>query len=146
MATSQQKFQVSELSGMMLDLACAKFDERCADIRWEFRKDHYVGFGHDEGCTDEYIVTLICDPDDWKYRIQLCVCYGLQQALVYSPSTMWAKGGVIIQDEKISIWPEVLGDWLAVSDGIWRFNGDTPLTAAMRAFVASKASEIGGAA
>ena len=73
---------------------------------------------------------------------------------VFSPSTNWAQGGLIIERERIAIWWAKWDDidsavpvWTAV-----RFNeddhfGPTPLIAAMRCYVASKLGEeveIGG--
>jgi hypothetical protein len=61
----------------------------------------------------------------------------------FSPSTDWACGGPIIEREQIQIDPLTRhrepGDWSAQ---VWlpyrRAQGETPLIAAMRAYVASK--------
>ena len=60
----------------------------------------------------------------------------------YSPSTYWAQGGPIIEREKIRLdttWNYEDGHWAARIDSVggW-WEGDTPLIAAMRCYVASK--------
>lgn len=65
----------------------------------------------------------------------------------YSPSTDWAQAGPIMEREKIMIIPpaDEYHDWVAnVADapgGKDEGIGPTPLIAAMRAFVASKAAD-----
>ena len=59
----------------------------------------------------------------------------------YSPSTNWAQGGPIIEREGINIIQS--GSWFAEMDadhsgGVIHAEGDTPLIAAMRCFVAAK--------
>jgi hypothetical protein len=66
----------------------------------------------------------------------------------YSPSTDWAQGGPIIERERIATTPltVTVGDdkgkkeWFANYEyaGGRYFDGDTPLIAAMRCYVASK--------
>jgi len=63
----------------------------------------------------------------------------------YSPSTNWAQGGEIIERELIRLdtaWNYVDGNWAARMDtvGGW-WEGDTPLIAAMRCYVASKLTD-----
>lgn len=76
--------------------------------------------------------------------------------LAYSPSTVWAQGGPIIEREKITVAPfydrwvasPSVGEFIRDGDGdcmtiaMWEsephFYGPTPLTAAMRCYVASK--------
>ena len=60
----------------------------------------------------------------------------------YRPSTNWAQGGPIIEREKIRLdtsWNCEDGQWSARIDGVggW-WQGETPLIAAMRCYVASK--------
>jgi hypothetical protein len=57
----------------------------------------------------------------------------------YSPSTDWAQGGPIIEREKIEIFIRD-EEWFAYSSFSTPedFNGETPLIAAMRCYVASK--------
>jgi len=61
----------------------------------------------------------------------------------FKPSTDWAKGGVIIERENISItgtnfpWWECDSGWYAHIGDLYSY-GPTPLIAAMRCFVASK--------
>lgn len=58
----------------------------------------------------------------------------------YSPSTDWAQGGPIIEQEKITI-SDSLDSWAAGYNGTLRYFGPTPLIAAMRCFVASELGE-----
>ena len=51
----------------------------------------------------------------------------------YKPSTDWAQGGPIIEREGIALIP----GWTAERPG-YSADGDTPLIAAMRCYVASK--------
>jgi hypothetical protein len=61
----------------------------------------------------------------------------------YSPSTDWAQGGAIIEQEKIAItgtnfpWWECDSGWYAHIGDCYS-HGTTPLIAAMRCYVASK--------
>ena len=60
----------------------------------------------------------------------------------FNPSTDWAQGGPIIEREKISLF-EGVNDWSAktsIDHPLWdvRWEGPTPLIAAMRCYVASK--------
>lgn len=69
-----------------------------------------------------------------------------EEQVLYTPSTDWSQGGPIIEREKISI--ECHGEeWIAQKLGIDYYApdssdefpyGPTPLTAAMRCYVASK--------
>ena len=57
----------------------------------------------------------------------------------WKPSTNWAQGGPIIEREKIGVfWREYY--WVAETDGPEE-QGETPLVAAMRCYVASKLGE-----
>jgi hypothetical protein len=66
----------------------------------------------------------------------------------YAPSTDWAIGGPIIERELIMLEPVTFaslghsfaGRWTAMMPGEDEIYGPTPLVAAMRAYVASKAS------
>lgn len=72
------------------------------------------------------------------------------RGVLFSPSTNWAHGGPIIEQERIAIWPGTEAQpfsniWtagIADADGTFRESdehlGATPLIAAMRAYVASK--------
>lgn len=81
--------------------------------------------------------------------------YGPVELATYAPSTDWEQGGPIIEREEIEL--HVLASWIAVElhptyklgdmweANIWppdrdliTFCGPTPLTAAMRCYVASK--------
>ena len=63
----------------------------------------------------------------------------------WSPSTVWAQGGPIIERERIEL--DTCGsEWRAVSEITFqsntpRYYGPTPLVAAMRCYVASKFGE-----
>ena len=61
----------------------------------------------------------------------------------YAPSTGWAQGGPIIEREVICILPHASGGWLAKVHGVATRHeeGQTPLIAAMRCYVASKLGE-----
>ena len=58
----------------------------------------------------------------------------------YTPSTNWAQGGAIIEQEKISLWSRGK-EWAAESftpnEQGHEETGKTPLVAAMRCYVAS---------
>lgn len=63
----------------------------------------------------------------------------------FHPSIDWAQGGPIIERERIGVGPatRIGGGWVAIiaspnHDAVHTFYADTPLIAAMRAFVASK--------
>ena len=56
----------------------------------------------------------------------------------YTPSTDWAQGGPIIERERIDILFQEKDRWLAVGFGMNEAQGQTPLIAAMRCYVASK--------
>lgn len=137
------RYQTSALTGMMLDFACAQFDSHCEDLSWEFRGDHYVGtFSEDGGETT--VITIITDVRFIR-MLEICREYKLQHQLVYSPSTNWARGGPIIESENIDLCAATITEprWTAgllarVPVAIY---GGTPLIAAMRAFVASKAGD-----
>jgi len=61
------------------------------------------------------------------------------EQVLYDPTTDWAQGGPIIEQEKITI--EYTGDpdtWCSGIMADQEFYGSTPLIAAMRCLVASK--------
>jgi hypothetical protein len=61
---------------------------------------------------------------------------------IFRPDEDWSQGGPIIEREKLKLRPgggADSDDWVAASySGAWCCVGPTPLTAAMRCFVASK--------
>lgn len=60
----------------------------------------------------------------------------------WSPSEAWEQGGPIIERERINLHATHLEDWRAWTDPNGRIDrGDTPLIAAMRAYVSSKFGE-----
>jgi hypothetical protein len=57
----------------------------------------------------------------------------------YRPSTNWAQAGPLIEREGISVNSIPPLGWMAITnDAELMLNGDTPLIAAMRCYVASK--------
>lgn len=56
---------------------------------------------------------------------------------LYAPSKLWEQGGLIIEQERISLIDQGGDYWQALCGWIETF-GDTPLIAAMRCYVASK--------
>ena len=65
------------------------------------------------------------------------------RATPYAPSTDWAQGGPTIEREKIAVVYRAGGYWLAYTHENHQgrqadADGDTPLIAAMRCYVASK--------
>lgn len=71
---------------------------------------------------------------------------------LYSPSTNWVQGGLIIDRERMTVGPlmeggDWYGTWVCTVHGFEDQNGwnqefgETPLIAAMRAYVASKFGE-----
>lgn len=67
--------------------------------------------------------------------------YGCSFTTLYSPSTNWAQGGVIIEREKIRIVPSHTNKWHAAitssAGGVLWWMGNSPLEAAMRCYCAS---------
>ena len=69
----------------------------------------------------------------------------------FRPSTDWSQGGPLIERERIKVFPNVGGNWLAqikheelhpltgtnIVSGWTNTHGSTPLVAAMRCYVAS---------
>lgn len=58
----------------------------------------------------------------------------------FSPSRRWHDGGPIIEQAEITVRPSIVpgNGWVAYIDAGCCFYADAPLTAAMRAYVASK--------
>lgn len=63
--------------------------------------------------------------------------YGCSFTTLYSPSTNWAQGGVIIEREIMTLERDFEG-WFARSMYGYTTVGATPLIAAMRCYVCSK--------
>jgi hypothetical protein len=116
------KHKVSELEGALLDWAVGKSDGLQL---------------HDPG-------GYYMHPEGWPHE-------GKGEPLPWSPSTLWECGGPIIERESIAIRREHGFCWQAVCCGPWLgkgtsmamdpkniVTGETPLQAAMRAYVASK--------
>jgi len=59
----------------------------------------------------------------------------------FQPSTQWEDAGPIIERERITIKDALYSEWHAhTPTAVWGY-GETPLTAAMRAYVASRFGE-----
>ena len=111
--------KTSELQGAALDWAVA----RCMDL------PVFVARGG----------WLIFDSDAYpEFRND----YDDAEMQSFRPSTDWAQGGAIIEREKIEVFIEDEG-WKAYSSNSLpkNFDGETPLIAAMRCYVASKVGD-----
>lgn len=70
------------------------------------------------------------------------------QGINFAPSTVWAQGGPIIEQEKIELIPpanESILEWVAVwykCEDAGMQGGTSPLIAAMRCFCCSKLGDI----
>ena len=75
---------------------------------------------------------------DWA----VAKCEGYFDFDSWTPSTDWSQGGLIIEREKINISMSATAPWMAwFYDGLDMLDltdGETPLIAAMRCYVASK--------
>ena len=101
------------------------------------------------GAALDWAVTVAEGFDPETLNTKTGVVYSLRYG-VYRPSTDWAQGGPIIEREKIEIFTEkgTPESWVAsvarYQNGErlkgWRLHqyGPTPLSAAMRCYVASK--------
>jgi hypothetical protein len=88
--------------------------------------------------------------DQHKTKVFIRLQEGLpEQWALYSPSTCWSSGGPLIEREHIEIitaWDHgweagincLTGDGMSAGFGGLGQRGETPLIAAMRAYVASK--------
>jgi len=136
------KFKVRGLEGAMLDAAVAKA----------------LGFGERLMAVDGAVcVTTLIDHERWISNKHGDGMLRLpmppkESHTRFSPSTDWGHGGPIIEREQISIRPVFFEDyvecgfnveyWEATCSRDGTFScGNTPLVAAMRAYVASKFGE-----
>lgn len=111
------KIKTSELTGAALDWAVAK--------------------------AADYLTRL---GDHWMLQLPYVgprINYRPGEKSAFSPSTRWAQGGPLIEQEHISIYPDPCDytpefKWSADSPDVFRWGGPTPLVAAMRCYVASK--------
>jgi hypothetical protein len=138
--------KVADLTGMELDHMVAKFDPRCTGLSFEKRTDHIAGIGDIDG---QLVVCVFLHEGNTMTTIRLRRKY--PEAQYYSPSTQWNDAGPIIDRERITLdggdLPSVR-DWQArtvirSTSGAsiapcYRMIAESPLVAAMRAFVASK--------
>jgi hypothetical protein len=103
-----------------------------------------------QGAALDWAVALIEHPE-WKAKGYLEVFpddLSFEDGashITYTPSTDWAQGGPIIEQERIAIWFEKYDDidsalpvWAAVRFNEQDYYGSTPLIAAMRCYVAMK--------
>ncbi len=113
--------RTSELGGAALDWAVAKCEGKTKIYQFRNGGRRVIDTGH---------------VDYAKAYRKNHACY----------STDWAQGGAIIEREKISlVWTPKSGHWTAVHTKLttegWedkKQDGETPLIAAMRCYVASK--------
>lgn len=97
----------------MQDLTGAALDWAVAKCEFPTALDADIGV---------WVQPLPCDdPDDFRFQ----------------PSTDWAKGGPIIERERIDVYGFDGDSWGAEDNFRRRQYGQTPLIAAMRCFVAS---------
>lgn len=135
--------KTSELKGALLDYWVAQADPKGAGMRWEQHGADWIGFAL-IGSSPEFAGWIVTDATLLHDRATLRDAY--PSAIFYSPSTDWSKGGPIIEREMIELIHD--RDWR--EDGefgrVWQghdaaggfYDGDTPLIAAMRSFVAAK--------
>jgi hypothetical protein len=131
------KYQVRELDGMLLAVACAMIDPMCGGCRLENRGDHWVGIGAD----DIGVCFFISDLSAFE-RMRLMRQYDFTSFQDYAPHRDWRQGGPILERE--DIWPSRYygaAEGKKVYQATLRhtyMQGPTPLIAAMRCYVASK--------
>lgn len=122
------KHKVSDLDGVLLDAAVAKAAGE--DVVMRRGRPAYEMVFDPEGPANEW------DDKAWKMW------------LWFSPSDDWSQAGAIIEREQIMLEPpwspngRPRGAWLAwLPHDYIGGHGDSPLVAAMRAYVASKFGE-----
>jgi hypothetical protein len=118
------EYKTRELKGAPLDAAVAKA------VGWKFELRHFHGDGSHPINKCLVLIDLVS---------------GGSRVETFQPSTDWAQGGPIIEREGISVrkdrqtatprfaWYALMGH-----DNEWPHCAETPLVAAMRAFVAAK--------
>lgn len=124
--------KVAELKGPLLDVWVAS----CADpIDVELVRNEWGFWMYDRRDEEEFGIPVWGDLPDTIERI-------------YRPSYSWGQGGPIIEREKIATtWAPFAGCWYAMILGTTALEvkisatAETPLLAAMRAYVASKHGE-----
>lgn len=80
----------------------------------------------------------VAKADELEAELTDGVCFIPKTAVIFRPSTDWAQGGQIIDRERIAILPTLPAGWVAELKGPERHaycNDDSPLVAAMRAYV-----------
>jgi hypothetical protein len=116
------KVKTSELTGHALDWAVAKCEEPRDNRLTVIRHEDYIG----------HPIERETEPQSYTY-------------VWWSPSRIWAQGGPIIKQKKISIIEECDGTWMGSIGGctdldmpLYQEHGHTQLVAAMRCYVASE--------
>ena len=105
--------KVNELSGNALDWAVAK----SAGVGVHMSRGGWVVFDSDS-------------------HAEFSNGYNDSKMQMFKPSSNWAQGGVIIEREGIALLKRPMGYWVASLDRTCE--GDAPLIASMRCYVASK--------
>lgn len=131
--------KTSELIGAQLDWAVAKCEGSAPAITTVHEQaDRFRSAVHFDGSKppQENIDAVIA-------RLKLRIyCNEDRITLIPEYSTDWAQGGPIIGREKISIrqWltPPIVHAYMPIDGAQWSSDGDSPLIAAMRCYVASK--------
>lgn len=119
--------KVSDLTGAQLDAWVAKAEGVTGLVEKDGRMCH----------VEEW------DPEghSWRDSLKDWVMW-----IDYAPSQRWDQGGPLIERERMQLMPwkvelQHIASWTALTRGKVAADGDTPLIAAMRAFVASKFGE-----
>ncbi len=121
------KYKTAELEGALLDAAVAKA------LGWE-RGSNWCSAPGKPG-----LLLVFGEPEEFSEEPR------------FAPSAVWADGGPIIERERIEVTPEwetiedeglICAGWMAsVGVDVRQWFGSDPLTAAMRAYVASRFGE-----
>ena len=135
--------RVAELQGAELDYGVFRSgDPMCAGLKAKTVGEGWLLVAEDGGS----VCTFITEGNAFE-RIRLmrahCIPGGTTD---YKPSRDWSQGGPIIEREKINMaclsYPDRT-EWRATCHPMLPdFDGPTPLVAAMRAFVASRFSDV----
>lgn len=125
--------KTAELTGALLDYYVARSSPQFSDVTFETRDDCIACLTDIDG--EKFVAAFIHDGNVLK-TMRLRRKY--QHAICYSPSIDWAQGGALMEKHSIGFQPISDAEWLAeeyITAHTGR--GQTPLVAAMRAFVSS---------
>lgn len=128
--------KTSELTGALLDYWVAQASPQFSDITFETREDCIACLADSDG---EKFVAAFIHGGNVLATMRLRRKY--QHAICFSPSTDWSQGGSIIERERIQLSAPPSGEWIGVTYVKGKLiapEAETPLVAAMRAYVASK--------